>query len=72
MMVGWRGEGFNFGLGIALVKNPEIDLRATGPLADDPLLQSEIDREMEDIRDELKLSVLPIFRFGYQFGIGSK
>lgn len=72
VMLGWRGKGVNFGLGVAFIKDPVIDIRATGPIASDPFFQAELEQEIDDIQDDLKIGVLPIFRFGYQFGIGSK
>jgi len=71
VMVGWRGKGFNFGLGIAFIEDPEIDISATGPIASDPVFRVELERETDDIRDELKIGILPLFRFGYQFGLSS-
>lgn len=69
LMLGWRGSGFNFGLGVAFVDVPEIDIRATGILANDPQFRADLDEELDEIRDELELAVLPLIRIGYQFGI---
>ncbi len=71
VMLGWRGKGFNFGVGVAFVEDPGIDIRATGPIAGDPVFRVELERETNDIQDDLKLSFLPLIRFAYQFGLGS-
>ena len=69
LMIGWKGSGFNFGLVVAFVEVPEVDLWATGILADNPQFRAELDEELDQIRDEFELGVLPIIRIGYQFGI---
>ena len=70
VMLGWRGRGFNLGLGVAFSESPTIDIRATGPIANDPVFQASLDQEVDDVRDDLDISIFPILRIGYQFGIG--
>lgn len=67
-VLGWIGGGFNFVLGAALAK-PTMTLVATGPLADDPAFKADLDAEIADIEDKLKLvPVYPYIRLGWQFG----
>ena len=68
--MGWRGSGFNFGLGLAFIKDTEVTLDATGPINSDTFFRSQINRELKDIRNELLYYAVPIFRIGYQFGVG--
>jgi hypothetical protein len=70
VMIGFRGRGMNFGLGLAFIKDTEVDIYATGPINSDSYFQSQLRREIKDIRNELLYYAVPIFRLGYQFGIG--
>jgi len=70
VMLGLRGRGFNIGLGAAFTGAPDFDVNATGALRNDPGFQRDLDREVEDARDDVEIvTVLPIFRIGYEFGM---
>ncbi len=69
VMAGWRGKGFNFGVGLAFLGDPDIDLGATGRLQNDAAFRAELEKERQQIQDDAKLSMLPFFRLGYQFGL---
>ncbi|GEM_PF-4246892 len=67
--LGWRGNGFNFGLGVALIGATEVALDATGRLSDDPQFRADLERERAQLEDDLDFPVVPFFRLGWQLGI---
>jgi hypothetical protein len=67
--IGWRGRGFNIGLGVAFSGEPDYEVHATGPLANEPVFQAALDREIDDVRNDFDFSIFPILRIGYQFGL---
>ncbi|MEM1116987.1 MAG: hypothetical protein AAGJ11_10810 [Bacteroidota bacterium] len=68
--IGRRGRGVNVGLGVAVPARPRVELAFSGSAAQDPDFQQDVDREVEDIEDELGVvPVLPFLRLGYQFGL---
>ncbi len=72
-----RQFGFSIDLGILFAGSPQVDLNATGPVGTlvgapvvGPLLQDAIQREEEDLEDELRgLRIYPVLSIGvsYQF-----
>jgi hypothetical protein len=46
--------GFMSELGVAFIGSPKVRLRATGPLADNPLLQEDLAREERELEDKLR------------------
>ncbi|GMQ83125.1 MAG: hypothetical protein BMS9Abin05_2608 [Rhodothermia bacterium] len=70
VMIGWRGSGFNFGLGIAFNDRPDIEVISTGSINNNPFFQGELEKEIRRIRE--KFDAIGLIRIGYQFGIGSK
>jgi hypothetical protein len=67
---GLRGKGFNVGIGIAFSGSPEFGIEATGALRTDPGFQADLDSEIESAQEDIeKVSFIPIFRIGYQFGV---
>lgn len=69
LMIGWRGSGFNFGLGIAFNDRPDIELVATGSVSGNPFFEGEVEKEIKRIRE--KFDAIGLIRIGYQIGIGS-
>lgn len=66
--LGVTGRGFNLLLGAALA-TPELDARATGPIASDPSFRADLDAELQDARDDLEqIPVYPYVRLGWHFG----
>ena len=72
VMIGFRGRGMNFGLGLAFIKDTEVELSASGPIRTDAFFQSQLEQERKRVRNELLYAAVPIFRLGYQFGIGAQ
>lgn len=68
IMMGWRGNGLNFGLGVFIAGDHQIELTASGDLRNDPHFQAAIDRETDDISSEFDSTVIPLIRFGWQIG----
>lgn len=67
--VGLMGSRLNVVLGAAIVK-PTAALFTDGPLSSDPVLQQDLDLEIEDIRDDLsKVPVYPYLRVGWRFDV---
>ena len=65
-----RRWGFSADLGVAFIGSPNVDLRITGPFADNPLLLADLAEEERKIEDELDkfrfypvLSLTLYFRF---------
>ena len=69
LMIGFRGAGFNFGLGIAFNDRPDINAEATGSINGNPFFEGEKEKEIEQIREYF--DAIGLIRIGYQFGIGS-
>ncbi len=44
---------FSFDLGIAYEGDPEVSMTASGPIASDPTFQANLQRETDDIKDEI-------------------
>ena len=66
--LGWRGDGFNFGLGV-FSYNRSASLDASGPVGNDPEFRANVDQEIDNILEELDVvPVIPYLRIGYQFG----
>lgn len=71
IMLGRRSGGFNIGVGVAFTGSPKFRLDVTGAIADDPQFQADLEVERKNAQEELnKLPVLPMFRLGWQFGLG--
>ncbi|WP_449258317.1 hypothetical protein [Chlorobium limicola] len=45
---------FSFDLGIAFEGDPEVSMTASGPIASDPTFQANLQRETDDIKDEIE------------------
>lgn len=72
VMLGVRGSGFNFGLGVAFTGQPEYRMMATGPIRNDPQFLDDVEIELEDVVDVFdKIPVMPLLRIGWQFGVAS-
>ncbi len=67
-IIGWRGKGFNFGAGVVAIDDPEINLVSSGQIATDAQFQADLASEIQQVRDDIKLSLIPYFRIGYQIG----
>jgi len=76
LTLGYTGggtQGLNFGIdaGVMFEGKPRIrNLRATGPIAAEPLFQDALQREEQDIRDDIeKYDIFPIVQLsiGYAF-----
>jgi len=67
--LGLMGSRLNVVIGAAIVE-PRASLFADGPLASDPVLQHDLDLEIEDLRDDLsKVPVYPYLRVGWRFDV---
>lgn len=71
IMLGRRSGGFNLGVGVAFTGSPKFNLNVTGPIADDPQFQADLEVERRNAQEELdRIPVLPMVRLGWQFGLG--
>lgn len=69
-LLGWRGEGLNFGLGVTGGYAFRFNLEANGPAASSAEFRQRVEQERQEIQDRLKrMPVLPYFRLGWQFGL---
>ncbi|MBO6576241.1 MAG: hypothetical protein JJ896_08645 [Rhodothermales bacterium] len=73
LMVGWRGAGFNFGVGVALTE-PLVELSADGPRASEAEFQAALERERVDLEEALQLELfglqgVPLIRLGWELGL---
>ena len=66
-----RGIGLFLDLGAAFMSDPVLRLEATGPVADDPQFQADLERERAEAEEDAKdfLKVLPIASIGIRIGI---
>lgn len=66
-MVGWMGRGFNFSVGVAMA-SPELELEATGLIAQIPEFQADLQAEEDAFNDDAgSIPVYPLLRLGWQF-----
>ena len=72
--IGWGNQlgggrwGLVTDLGVAFTGSPDIDLRATGPIASDPTFQAHLAEEEQDVQDELDaLKVYPVLSISLYF-----
>ena len=65
---GWRGNGFNVGAGVAFIGATEVSLEATGRLNNDPQFLADLEREREQLENDLDFPAVPFFRLGWQIG----
>jgi hypothetical protein len=76
--VGWkptsgrRGLSFSGDVGVALVGSPEVRLTATGPGASNPLVQSGLAAEQQNLQEASNFKVYPILNFGLLYRFGGK
>lgn len=73
LMAGWRGSGFNFGIGVALTE-PVVSLEATGPRSSEPAFQSALAQERLDLEQALQFDLfglhgIPMVRLGWELGL---
>lgn len=67
-LLGWAGRGFNFLIGAAIA-TPTATIEATGALKNNPTFTADLDREVSDLEDNLKLvPVYPYIRLGWHLG----
>jgi hypothetical protein len=62
--------GFMFDLGVAFTGPADLDLSASGPLAEDPTFLANLERERQDVEDDLdNFKFFPVLalRFFYRF-----
>ncbi|NNE70774.1 MAG: hypothetical protein HKN29_10490 [Rhodothermales bacterium] len=72
-MAGWRGSGFNFGVGVALTE-PLVTLEANGARSSEPEFQAALDMERMDLENALQFDFLglqgiPLVRLGWELGL---
>ncbi len=68
-MLGWRGRGFNFGVGVTTGYDARAELTVTGPAATRQDVRESVAREQQNIEDGFKkVPVIPYLRIGWQFG----
>ena len=69
LVLGWRGAGFNLGVGVTPGHADHVALEAFGPAASRQDVQESVARERQDIKDQLRdIPVIPYLRLGWQFG----
>lgn len=67
-LIGWRGPGFNFGVGITTGYDAQVNLTVTGPAANQEDVRASVAKERQRIEDDLKkVPVIPYLRLGWQF-----
>lgn len=60
--------GFAFDLGVAFQGTPDVALDATGPIAQDPNFQADLQREEQNIQDDVKIfKYYPVVSIGLSF-----
>ena len=72
-MMGWRGSGFNFGVGVALTE-PAVSLSADGASSSEPEFQAALALERADLENALQLDLfglqgIPLIRLGWELGL---
>ena len=72
-MLGWRGAGFNFGVGVALTE-PAVELSANGPRSDEAAFQAALAAERMDLEAALQVELfgvqgVPLVRLGWELGL---
>ena len=68
LMIGWMGKGFNFMFGAAIA-SPELELEATGQIAQIPQFQADLQAEVDEFNDDMgSVPIYPLVRLGWQFG----
>ena len=72
-MVGWRGSGFNFGLGVALT-DPAVSLDAAGPMSGSVNYRADLAQERLDLENALQVGIfglkgIPMIRLGWELGL---
>jgi hypothetical protein len=73
LMIGWRGSGFNFGVGVSLIE-PAVSLSADGTRSMEPDFQAALERERLELEDALQLQLfgfkgIPLVRLGWELGV---
>ncbi|MCJ7630173.1 MAG: hypothetical protein MUO50_17505, partial [Longimicrobiales bacterium] len=66
------GFGFFLDLGVAFVGDPDVSMKASGPIASVPGFQQDLDKEIQNIEDEGTpyLKYWPIVSLGVKIPIG--
>ena len=73
--IGWGDSpsgGFSFSadLGVAFHGTPDVGLRATGPIGDDPDFLTRLEAEIEEVNDDIEsFKVYPVLNLGFGFGL---
>jgi hypothetical protein len=63
--------GFFVDLGVAFHGNPEASAAADGPVASQPGFQQDLDREVQEIQDDVEdVIVYPVLSIGISIGLG--
>jgi hypothetical protein len=63
--------GFFLDLGVAFHGNPEASAAADGPVASQPGFRQDLDREVQDIQDDVEnVIVYPVLSIGVSIGLG--
>ncbi|HSM16102.1 MAG TPA: hypothetical protein VK845_03765 [Gemmatimonadales bacterium] len=63
--------GFFVELGVAFHGNPKASATADGPIASAPGFQQDLDREIQDITDDVEnFIVYPVLSIGVSIGLG--
>ena len=60
--------GFNLDAGVLFQGTPQASLRATGPIANDPLFQTELALEQQELQDSVdEYELYPVVSLGFSF-----
>ena len=64
--------GFAFDLGVAFQGTPNVDLDVTGPIAQDPNFRADLQREEQNIQDDVKIfKYYPVVSIGLSFKLSA-
>lgn len=63
--------GFFLDLGVAFHGNPQASVTVDGPISAAPGFQQDLDREIQDIQDDVEsITVYPVLSVGFSIGFG--
>jgi hypothetical protein len=63
--------GFFLDLGVAFHGSPQASVRVDGPISAAPGFQQDLDREIQDVQDDVEsITVYPVLSVGFSIGFG--
>lgn len=66
------GFGIFLDAGVAFTGDPEVTAEVSGPLADQPGVQAEVEKERQEINDDIPgyAQYWPFVQIGFNIGLG--